>query len=337
MKDKKLVSYCLFAYNEENYIQASIHGALKQTYSPLEIIISDDCSTDSTYDIILKTIKSYNGPHKIIVNRNETNLGIGGHVSKICNSIANGEYLIIIGGDDISKEKHVEQAVDNFEKYPEVSLMDFSAEIIDEEGKEIRQVHLEYDYKKFTIDDYIRLKRIQSFAPGRILSKELIRKFNPISDNCPTEDSVFVFRSLLAGGFIRANLSLTQYRKHKYNISNSTGIRKIQHNKIIVQYIKDLIQFYEEDKISNDNFEILLKRLMLELQIRKINYTNNKKLIEILVKVKIRYLKLTYFLKEFISTNNGSSLKTIFQTYKDNLLFLTIVKKIRIILFKIKL
>ena len=49
--EKKLVSYCLFAFNQEKYINEAIKGALNQTYSPLEIIISDDCSTDLTFQI----------------------------------------------------------------------------------------------------------------------------------------------------------------------------------------------------------------------------------------------------------------------------------------------
>ena len=47
--NKPLISFLLLTYNQENYIQDAINGALAQTYSPLEIIISDDCSTDGTY------------------------------------------------------------------------------------------------------------------------------------------------------------------------------------------------------------------------------------------------------------------------------------------------
>ena len=51
--ERPLVSFCIVTYNQEKYIRAAIEGALKQTYSPMEIIISDDCSTDGTYKEIL--------------------------------------------------------------------------------------------------------------------------------------------------------------------------------------------------------------------------------------------------------------------------------------------
>ncbi|MCK5536618.1 MAG: glycosyltransferase, partial [Bacteroidales bacterium] len=63
--DKKpLISFTLFAYNQEKYIQEAVEGALSQTYSPLEIVISDDCSTDRTFEIIKELTEDYSGPHK---------------------------------------------------------------------------------------------------------------------------------------------------------------------------------------------------------------------------------------------------------------------------------
>ena len=46
-----LVSFCILTYNQEKFIEDAIKGALSQEYDNLEIIISDDGSTDRTYDI----------------------------------------------------------------------------------------------------------------------------------------------------------------------------------------------------------------------------------------------------------------------------------------------
>ena len=50
--DRPLVTFALFAYNQEQYIREAIEGAFAQTYQPLEIILSDDCSTDRTFEIM---------------------------------------------------------------------------------------------------------------------------------------------------------------------------------------------------------------------------------------------------------------------------------------------
>jgi len=43
------VTFALFAYNQEKYIREEVEGAFSQTYQPLEIIWSDDCSSDRTF------------------------------------------------------------------------------------------------------------------------------------------------------------------------------------------------------------------------------------------------------------------------------------------------
>lgn len=302
MKDKKLVSYCVFTYNQEKYIEASIRGALKQSYSPLEIIISDDCSSDSTYALIHKTIESYDGPHRIIVNRNETNLGIGGHVSNICYSIANGDYLILIGGDDISVEKHVEQAVESIEKYPSVSMVDFNAEIINEKGNVIREIELDFDTKKFSLDDYIHMRKIQHFAPGRIFKRDLIDSFNPISRNCPTEDTVFVLRSLLIGGFMRMNLPLVKYRRHSSNTSSADGLSQLSNFAIVSQFISDVLYLFNSNILNEKLSTLLLKRLYLELKIRDLKFSKSRNRViakgkQIYVEIlRLKFLLENYFL-----------------------------------------
>ena len=55
--EKPLVTFALFAYNQEKLITAAVEAAFAQTYQPLEIIISDDESSDKTYDTILSLVQ----------------------------------------------------------------------------------------------------------------------------------------------------------------------------------------------------------------------------------------------------------------------------------------
>ena len=71
--DRPLITFALFAYNQERFIREAVAGAFSQTYSPLEIILSDDCSSDRTFEIIQEMTAGYEGPHKVILNRNEKN------------------------------------------------------------------------------------------------------------------------------------------------------------------------------------------------------------------------------------------------------------------------
>jgi glycosyltransferase involved in cell wall biosynthesis len=90
--DLPLVSFVLIAYNQEQFIAEAIQGAFAQTYSPLEIILSDDCSRDGTFRIMEEMANAYHGPHTVILNRNPKNLGIGGHVNRVM-ELAQGEWI----------------------------------------------------------------------------------------------------------------------------------------------------------------------------------------------------------------------------------------------------
>jgi len=105
--DKPLITFTICAYNQEQFIREAVEGAFAQTYSPLEIILSDDCSKDRTFEIMREMTASYRGPHRLILNRNSTNLGLAGHCNRLA-ELAHGELLVGAAGDDISFPNRVE-------------------------------------------------------------------------------------------------------------------------------------------------------------------------------------------------------------------------------------
>lgn len=90
-----LVSICIPAYNNEAYIRETIESVLNQSYSDLELIIVDDCSTDNTWNII----NEFKDP-RIKALRNQNNLGMHGNWSRAL-SLATGDYMKLLCGDDI--------------------------------------------------------------------------------------------------------------------------------------------------------------------------------------------------------------------------------------------
>ena len=96
-----LVTFVLFAYNQETYIREAVEAALAQDYPNLEIILSDDCSSDKTFDVMQELASGYVGPHQIVVRRNPENLGLGRHFHEVVR-IARGSFLVVAAGDDVS-------------------------------------------------------------------------------------------------------------------------------------------------------------------------------------------------------------------------------------------
>jgi hypothetical protein len=99
--DQPLVIFAQFAYNQEQFIREAVEGACAKTYEPLEIIPSDECSTDRTFKFIQEMADAYAGPHRFIVRRNTINLGTTLNTN-MASTEARGK-LFVVGSDDTSK------------------------------------------------------------------------------------------------------------------------------------------------------------------------------------------------------------------------------------------
>lgn len=108
-----LVTFALFAFNQEQYVREAVEGALAQTYTPLQIILSDDCSSDSTPAILEEMAAAYNGPHRVVVRRGQKNIGTLSHVLRVA-ALAEGELIVVAAGDDISLPERTTRIVAAF-------------------------------------------------------------------------------------------------------------------------------------------------------------------------------------------------------------------------------
>jgi len=89
-----LVSVCIPVYNMESTIEMCIRSALAQTYPFLEILVTDNQSTDRTYELARSI-----GDERLRVVRNEKNLGAYGNHNR-CLELAKGEWVKFLHGDD---------------------------------------------------------------------------------------------------------------------------------------------------------------------------------------------------------------------------------------------
>lgn len=110
MEASPLVSFALLAYNQEHYVREAIESAFSQTYTPLEIILSDDGSSDDTYRIMQDMAAAYAGPHTVVVRRSEQNEGLVRHFMAVAGS-AKGRLVVEAGGDDISKPERTTELI----------------------------------------------------------------------------------------------------------------------------------------------------------------------------------------------------------------------------------
>ncbi|HBI6860839.1 TPA: glycosyltransferase family 2 protein [Enterobacter cloacae] len=104
----ELVSIIMPSYNSSNTISSSIQSVLDQKYENWELLITDDCSSDNTLDIILNFSKN---DERIKVFSSKNNCGAGAARN---NSIdkANGRYIAFLDSDDMWHEDKLVKQVD---------------------------------------------------------------------------------------------------------------------------------------------------------------------------------------------------------------------------------
>lgn len=109
-ESKPLVTFIVLCYNQVEHLRQAIQAAFGQTYSPLEILVSDDGSTDGSSNLIADMVSAYRGPHHVRCNLNKTNLGISRHISRVF-ELSNGQLNVIAAADDISLPQRTERTV----------------------------------------------------------------------------------------------------------------------------------------------------------------------------------------------------------------------------------
>lgn len=214
-----LVSFLLMCYNQEKYIADAFQSALNQTYSPMEIVVSDDCSSDNSWRIIQEIASSYNGDKKIVLNRNEKNLGMGLNWCKLC-SLAKGSLLFKGDGDDLSSPNRVSIIVKDWhDSGRKALLISHSYSHIDLNGKTIGHTILPMAGEdRRSPEDIYNGKGFFHPGTGSAYHRRLYDEFGDFSVRDAPDDAVFVGRAVLLGGGIGENLirvvpkELVQYR-----------------------------------------------------------------------------------------------------------------------------
>lgn len=107
----QLVSIMIPVFNREEYLGECIESALAQTIQNIEILLVDNCSTDSTWSICQKFAAQ---DPRIRIFRNEQNIGPVKNWLR-CVKEARGEYGKILFSDDLIEPRFLEECLPFFE------------------------------------------------------------------------------------------------------------------------------------------------------------------------------------------------------------------------------
>ena len=199
-------------YNFENFIREAVESALAQTYEPLDIIVSDDCSTDRSWEVIQETVAAYKGPHHVILNHNEKNLGFALNLNKSY-GMARTDWVLNQSGDDISLPTRVEEYARLIESNPKLRCVGAWYEEMDATGKTRPP-----QYAQPTATQLSRRLIPSIIGVVAAYHMDVFRVFGPLGGQVWNEDAVLPFRAKLIGELGLVEKKLVRYRFHDANM-----------------------------------------------------------------------------------------------------------------------
>lgn len=250
---ENLVSIIIPAYNHEKFISQTIQSILNQTYNNFELLITDDCSKDKTYD----TIKNFDDK-RIVANKNKVNLGTVRTLNNLL-KIAKGDYVAFCGSDDYWDKHKLEKQINTLINEPEYKAIFCQVEIIDENNK--NNTKLDISNKVFAIPDINENKYAEyMFFNGNflcqssaLLAKEAVNKIGLF--NCALRqlhDYEYWMRLINFYKFKILPEQLVYYRRQKSNNDSISSSKP--DNFLRVQNEMNLITLNFINKISDELF-----------------------------------------------------------------------------------
>lgn len=307
--NKPLVSICIPTYNGQKFISEAMDSAIKQTYRPLEIVVSDDASKDATLEMVKSFLNKTDIPIHIFAHKPS---GIGANWNH-CIKKSKGEYIKFLFQDDVLAPSCIEKmmgiAVTNKNVGMVYSKRDFLFDSNDVKSKEWIQLYgnLHLSWKKKSIingeitkgTDLLKDENLLNFPENKIgeptavlLKKEVFDTVGLFSEVLKqTLDIEFWYRLMKKYDVVYIDEKLLSFRLHNNQATSVNAKNELNESKSFYYsiYIKlfwylcfktQKKLFYEFNPIGRKlaYFLNLLNRIKRRIKYKYFNTNNNIKL-----------------------------------------------------------
>lgn len=276
--DNPLVSIIVITYNSSKFVLETLESAKAQTYQNIELIISDDCSTDNTVEICRQWLEENK---ERFVRIELIAVGKNTGIPANCNrgiKVSTGEWVKMIAGDDALKNNCITENISVISKFRDI---------------EVLQTNLDYYQDSFEKSNYIKsssvevnpffseLKNAENQyryllyknpinAPSVFIKKKLIINLGGYDEDIQLmEDLPLWIKATKNGNMISCDSVVTvNYRLH------SKSVMKGDFKIMSIEFAKSLLIFsrkYKQNNVSNTHYYLYNLGLKLRIIQNKIN------------------------------------------------------------------
>ena len=206
---------CIFlSYDCERFVAEALQSMLAQDFpEAMEIIVSDDASTDSTFEILQRELEEYRGPHAIRTLRQPRNTGSkSAHLNEVF-PLATGDVIVLFDGDDVFEPQRVRLTHDVFVRDPGAAAVYSQLVTITEDGTMLGSGRVPRRPAGVGASEWFA--RVDGYASGGTLAirRDVVTSFPPL-DGSIYEDVVLPFRASLLGDVVFIDQPLIRARRH---------------------------------------------------------------------------------------------------------------------------
>lgn len=317
MKEK--IDILLATYNGEKYLKEQIDSILNQTYKNINLIISDDGSTDNTVKILEELEKKDNRIKLFVQSKN---LGVVKNIEFLLKQIES-DYYMLSDQDDIWLPEKVEKSIQKL-KEENADLVFGDLEVVDKDLNTIYPSFGDFMLLNKKIKKYINSKKLNylyNCVTGcTILAKKsTLEKILPLPDN-----SKYLIHDHWIGIMVSIYGKVTyipeKYIKYRQHGNNQVGTDKISHKFDKIEKVRKLfidvkLGVFGTYVKNNDRFPEKIRILNIEAY-------NYYKMLETKEKVNFRHWltfhklykteKFSYYILNFLIMNLPIIAKPIF-------------------------
>lgn len=189
-----LVTVICLCYNQKRFVREAVESVINQSYSPLQLVVVDDASTDGSQDTITQLKVQYPQLEVLLLKENVGNCRAFNRGL----TLAKGQYLIDLAADDVLLADRVRIGVEALEEAGEGFGVHFSdAIIIDEEGKFLKNHSDNFPHNTIPQGDVYReiIQRYFICPPTVMFTRTVIEKLGGYDESLSYEDFDFWIRS----------------------------------------------------------------------------------------------------------------------------------------------
>lgn len=200
----------MLTYNQATLVRKSAAACLAQECEPLDIVFSDDGSSDNTFEVLQDIAAGYRGPHRLTIRRNPKNLGIGEHFNVLIRE-SRSDFFIASAGDDVSVPTRAQGLINAWDRSQQKADLISSHCIRMHYDGTLGELKCTDKLDGISAADWLR-HRPYIIGATHAFTRRLHEHFGPFNSDIVCEDQIMVFRAACLGTAMTVDEAFVHYR-----------------------------------------------------------------------------------------------------------------------------